>query len=304
MFDGFARETVTTGGGTLHLVRGGAGPPVLLLHGYPQTHVAWHRVAPVLAEAFTVVAADLPGYGDSTGPDPDRQPQAYAKRATAAAMVEAMRALGFTRFAVAGHDRGGRVAYRMALDHPARVTHLAVLDIVPTLDMVEMTDRELAFASYHWFFLAQPHPLPERLIGGAPDFYLEWTLERWLGRPGGIDPAALAEYRRCFRRPGTIRAACEDYRAGLGLDVEHDRADRAAGRRIGCPVLALWAAQGTDGKALEPLAVWGRWAERVTGQPIAAGHFLMEEAPEATARALLAFLGAATPDPRERRARP
>jgi haloacetate dehalogenase len=301
MFDGFTRETVTTGGGRLHLVRGGAGPPVLLLHGYPQSHVAWHRVAPALAGAFTVVAADLPGYGDSTGPDPDGQPQAYAKRATAAAMVEAMRTLGFSRFAVAGHDRGGRVAYRMALDHPARVSRLAVLDIIPTLDMLEMTDRWLAFANYHWFFLAQPHPLPERLIGSDPDFYLERTVERWLGRPGGIELAALAEYRRCFRKASTIRAVCEDYRAGLGLDVEHDRADRAAGRRIACPVLVLWAAQGTDGKALEPLAVWGRWAERVTGHPIAAGHFLMEEAPEATAHALLGFLGAAAPGRRGRR---
>ncbi|MBI2466610.1 MAG: alpha/beta fold hydrolase, partial [Candidatus Rokubacteria bacterium] len=271
------------------------GPPVLLLHGYPQTHVAWHRVGPALASAVTVVAADLPGYGDSTGPDPDRDRQAFAKRATAATLVEVMQALGFARFAVAGHDRGGRVAYRMALDHPGRVTRLAVLDIVPTLDMVEMTDRDLALATYHWFFLAQPHPLPERLIGGDPDFYLEWTIGRWLGRPGGIDPAALAEYRRCFRKPSVIRAACEDYRAGLGLDVEHDRADRDAGRRIACPVLVLWAAQGTDGKAVEPLAVWGRWAERVTGQPLAAGHFLMEEAPDATAAALLAFLGVAAP---------
>jgi len=295
VFDGFTRETLTTAGGAIHLVRGGAGPPVLLLHGYPQTHVAWHRVGPALAGAVTVVAADLPGYGDSTGPDPDRDRHAYAKRATAATLVEVMKALGYARFAVAGHDRGGRVAYRMALDHPGRVTRLAVLDIVPTLDMVEMTDRDLALATYHWFFLAQPHPLPERLIGGDPDFYLEWTVERWLGRPGGIDPAALAEYRRCFRKSSVIRAACEDYRAGLGLDVEHDRADRDAGRRIACPVLVLWAAQGTDGKAVEPLAVWGRWAERVTGQPLAAGHFLMEEAPDATAAALLAFLGVAAP---------
>ena len=291
MFDGFTRATVATAGGAIHLVRGGAGPPVLLLHGYPQTHAAWHRVAPALARACAVVAADLPGYGDSTGPDPDRQPGAYAKRAMAATLVEVMQTLGFPRFAVAGHDRGGRVAYRMALDHPERVTHLAVLDIIPTLEMAELTDRDLALAAYHWFFLAQPYPLPERLIGGDPDFYLQWTVARWLGRPGGLDPAALAEYRRCFRKPSVIRAACEDYRAGLWLDVEHDRTDRAAGRRIGCPVLVLWAAQGTDGKAWDPLAIWRRWGERVTGQPIAAGHFLMEEAPEATGAALLAFLG-------------
>lgn len=293
MFEGFARQTVRTTGGDIYVLRGGSGPPVLLLHGFPQTHAAWHRVAPALADVFTVVAADLPGYGRSSGPDPDRDPASYAKRAMATALVEVMQALGFPRFAVAGHDRGGRVAYRMAFDHPARVTKLAVLDIVPTAEMVDATDRELAFAAYHWFFLAQPHPLPERLIGADPDFYVAWTVQRWLGRAGAIDPAALADYQRCFRKPSVIRAACEDYRAGLGPDTEHDRADRAAGRRIACPVLALWAATGTDGKALEPLAVWRRWAEQVTGESIPSGHFLMEEAPDAIAAALAAFFGEA-----------
>jgi haloacetate dehalogenase len=290
LFDGFTPQRVTTPGGELSLVRGGTGPPVLLLHGYPQTHAAWHRVAPRLATRFTVVAVDLPGYGDSAGPTPDPAHAAYSKRATAATLVTAMTALGFTRFAVAGHDRGGRVGYRMALDHPERVSRLAVLDMVPTLEMAERIDRRLALAEYHWFFLAQPHPLPETLIGGAPDFYLTHTLESWAGRRGAFDESALAEYRRCFRKPSVIRAACEDYRAGLTVDLEHDRADRAAGRRIGSPVLALWGATAGDAYALDYPATWRRWADRVAGRPLDCGHFLMEEAPEETASALLEFL--------------
>jgi haloacetate dehalogenase len=237
-----------------------------------------------------VVAVDLPGYGDSAGPAPDAAHTAYSKRATAATLVAAMAALGFSRFAVAGHDRGGRVGYRMALDHPERVSRLAVLDIVPTLESAERMDVRLALAEYHWLFLAQPHPLPETLIGGAPDLYLTHTLESWAGRKGAFDEAALAEYRRSFRKPSVIRAACEDYRAGLSVDLEHDRADRAAGRRIGCPVLALWGGAAGDAYALEHLATWGRWAERVAGKSIDCGHFLMEEAPEETASALLDFL--------------
>jgi haloacetate dehalogenase len=289
MFDGFTRARVPKGGTELHGVQGGAGPPVLLLHGFPQTHAAWHRVAPRLAERCTVVAVDLPGYGDSPGPEPDPAHTAYTKRATADALVRAMAGLGFERFAVAGHDRGARVGYRMALDHPERVTRLAVLDVAPTLETAEGIDLARALSSYHWFFLAQPPPLPERLIGGDPDFFLEHTLRSWLGRPDAIDPVALAEYRRCFRKPSVIRASCEDYRAGLGVDLEHDRADRAAGRRIRCPVLALWATQG-EWQGLDPLAIWRRWAERVDGGPIDSGHFLMEEAPAETTTALLRFL--------------
>jgi haloacetate dehalogenase len=284
LLDGFARERI----GTLNLVRGGAGPPLLLLHGFPQTHVAWHRVAPRLAERFTVVAADLPGYGDSAGPEPDPAHTAYSKRATAATLVEAMRTLGFPRFAVAGHDRGARVAYRMALDHPDRVSRLAVLDVIPTLESAERVDRAFGLTTYHWFFLAQPPPFPERLIGGDPEFFLDHTLGSWLGRPDGIEAAARDEYRRCFRQPGVIRASCEDYRAGLSVDLEHDRADRAAGRRIACPLLVLWSATD-DWKALDPLAVWRGWAERVDGGRIDSGHFLMEEAPDATTAALLRF---------------
>lgn len=264
---------------------GGEGPPLLLLHGYPQTHVTWHRVAPVLARRFTVVAPDLRGYGDSA---PARDGD-YSKRAMAADQVRLMARLGFARFGVAGHDRGGRVAYRLALDHPSRVSRLAVLDMVPTLDMWEMMDAAMAMAVYHWLFLAQPDGLPESLIGADPAGYLTRTVRSWCAAPDTLDPAALAEYVRCFRRPEVIHAACEDYRAGAGVDREHDAADRSAGRRIGCPVLALWARGGTDGRPYEPLGIWRRWADDVSGHEIGCGHFLQEEAPDEVARALLAF---------------
>jgi haloacetate dehalogenase len=299
MFEGFTREWIDTGEAEIHLVRGGEGPPLLLLHGYPQSHVCWHKVAPRLAEAFSLVIPDLRGYGDSSGPEPDDGPEgeneAYSKRAMAEDMVEVMRILGHERFALAGHDRGGRVAYRLALDFPETVTRLATLDIVPTLEMAERVDLELAVSTYHWFFLAQPPPLPERLILGDPDFYLEHTLRSWLGpkgeiAPDAITPEALAEYRRCFRQDSVVRAACADYRAGLTSDLENDRADREAARRIACPLLALWGAESSEQKAAFDFeAIWHGWAEDVTGAAIDAGHFLMEEAPEETADALLRF---------------
>ena len=294
MFEGFTREWIETGEAEIHLVRGGEGPPLLLLHGYPQSHVCWHKVAPRLAETFSLVIPDLRGYGDSSGPAPDDGPgeenEAYSKRAMAEDMVEVMRTLGHERFALAGHDRGGRVAYRLALDTPETVTRLATLDIVPTLEMAERVDLGLAVSTYHWFFLAQPAPLPERLILGDPDFYLEHTLQSWLGARGEIAPAALAEYRRCFGEESVVRATCADYRAGLTSDLENDRADRAAGRRIACPLLALWGAESSEQKAaLDFEAIWRGWAEDVTGVAIDAGHFLMEEAPEETAEALLRF---------------
>jgi haloacetate dehalogenase len=290
MFEGFSREWIDTGEAEIHLVRGGEGPPLLLLHGFPQSHVAWHRVAPALAEAFTLVIPDLRGYGDSSGPEPDPGNEAYSKRTMALDMVAAMAALGFERFALAGHDRGGRAAYRLALDHPERVSRLAVLDIVPTLEMADTVDLGLAIGTYHWFFLAQPAPLPERLIAGDPDFYLDFTLDSWAGDPGAIDPEARAQYRRCFRQDSVIAAGCADYRAGLTTDLAHDRVDRAAGRRVGCPLLALWAAQASDGKAIDFEGVWRRWADHVTAVEIPAGHFLMEEAPAETGQALRQFL--------------
>ncbi|UEM19447.1 alpha/beta hydrolase [Skermanella mucosa] len=285
MIKNFMHRRFDLGGAVIHAAVGGVGPPLLLLHGYPQTHVTWHRVAPILARRFTVVAPDLRGYGDSAPPlDGD-----YSKRAMAADQAGLMAELGFDRFGVTGHDRGGRVAYRLALDHPGRVSRLAVLDMVPTLDMWEMMDAGMAMAVYHWLFLAQPDGLPESLIGADPGGYLTRTVRSWCADPDAIDPAALAEYIRCFRRPEVVQAACGDYRAGAGVDRDHDAADRAAGRRIACPVLALWARGGTDGRPYDPLAVWRRWADDVSGREIACGHFLQEEAPDEVARALLGF---------------
>jgi haloacetate dehalogenase len=294
MIPGFATRSVAVDDAEVRLEMGGSGPPLLLLHGYPQTHACWHRVAPSLAADFTVVCPDLRGYGGSrfTGTEtPDHA--AFSKRAMARDQVAAMERLGFPRFAVAGHDRGGRVAYRLALDHPDRVSRLAVLDIVPSLDRFEQLNARNALAVYHWLFLAQPFDLPERLIAGDPDFYLDWTLRSWLGAGATIAPEAMAEYQSAFRNPAAIHAACEDYRAGAGLDCEHDRADRAAGRRISCPMLALWGDRRNLGAAAsDTLATWRRWADHVEGAPIACGHFLPEEAPDAVAEALRRFFAA------------
>jgi haloacetate dehalogenase len=286
MLEKFALKTVSLPGVDLNVAVGGDGPPLLLLHGYPQTHLAWHRIVPDLAKRFTIVAPDLPGYGDSSAPrDGD-----YSKRAMAAAQVDLMAALGFGRFAVAGHDRGGRVAYRLALDHPDRISQLAVLDMVPTLDMWEMMDAAMALAVYHWLFLAQPDGLPEAMIGSNPDDYLRRTVHGWCADPDAIASAAFNEYLRCFRKLGVIHAVCEDYRAGAGIDRLHDAVDRAAGRRITCPVLTLRASHGTDGRPYDAIEVWRRWADDVTGQEISSGHFLAEEAPDAVLAALLSFL--------------
>lgn len=294
--EGFAARRITTESADIELFSGGSGPPLLLLHGFPETAACWHRVAPALAKSFFVVCPDLRGYGRSrfTGTGtPDHA--AFSKRAMAADQVAAMAALGHERFAVAGHDRGGRVAYRLALDHPQRVTRLAILDIVPTLEIFERMNAGSALSAYHWLFLAQPFDLPERLIGAAPDFYLEWTLRGWLAPGGGFDAAALEDYRRAFREPSVIHAACEDYRAGATIDCELDRIDRDAGHRIGCPVLALWGGRrsvGASAGAADPLATWRRWADRVEGEALPCGHFLPEEMPDAVSAAFLRFFGA------------
>ena len=294
MIPGFAERRVAADEAEVHLEIGGSGPPLLLLHGYPETHACWHRVAPLLAADFTVVCPDLRGYGDSrfTGTEtPDHA--AFSKRAMARDQVATMAKLGFARFAVAGHDRGGRVAYRLALDHPDRVTRLATLDIVPTLEAFERMDAQRAMSAYHWLFLAQPFDLPERMIAGDPDFYLDRTVRSWCGPDTGPAPEAMAEYRRAFRRPEVIHAACEDYRAGASLDCDYDRADRDAGRRIACPMLALWGGRRTIGANVgDQLTTWRRWADRVEGGPIACGHFLPEEAPDETAAALRRFFAA------------
>ena len=286
MFDGFDRKRIETRGATIDLAVGGSGPPLLLLHGYPQTYTMWHLVAPRLAREFTVVAASLRGYGDSSKPDGGADHAAYSKRAMAQDQIDVMQALGFERFAVAGHDRGGRVAYRLALDRPEAVTKLAVLDIVPTYVVYSTINRLIATAYYHWFMLIQPYDLPERLIGSDPEYFVRTSLARWSG--GGLeafDEAALSEYIRCFSDPATIHATCEDYRAGASLDFAADEAD-AGKRKIACPTLALYG-RGLD--RLGALAVWQQWCDNVQGQAFDCGHFLPEEAPEATYAALRAF---------------
>jgi haloacetate dehalogenase len=284
MFERFETRDVETGGARIHLRIGGSGPPVLLLHGYPQTHVMWHKVAPVLAQRCTVVAADLRGYGDSAKPDPGD----YSKRAMARDQVEAMAALGFDRFAVVGHDRGARVTHRMCLDHPERVSRAAVLDICPTATMYAATDNAFATAYYHWFFLIQPFDFPERLIGAAPDYYVERTLGALSRTHDVFTDAAVAEYKRCFRDAATIHATCEDYRAAAGIDLEHDAAD--ADERIACPLLVLWGSQGVVGRMFDPLAAWRKKAVDVRGHAIECGHFIPEERPEETLAALRLFL--------------
>ena len=292
MFEGFERHRVEASGTEVNLVRGGEGPPVLLLHGYPQTHAMWHEVAPMLVEAgFTVVAADLRGYGDSSKPEGDEAHVTYSKRAMADDQARAMSSLGFDRFAVVGHDRGGRVGHRMALDHPGRVTKLAVLDILPTRHLFSTVDRGLAMDYYHWFFLAQPYDFPEKLIGGSRDYFLRSVLGRYGSTAETFSPEALAEYERCFDER-TVHASCEDYRAAASVDLSHDESDRDNGRRVECPLLALWGKNGAMHKLYDVLEVWRAYAGDVRGGPVDAGHYLAEERPEETTRELATFLSA------------
>ncbi len=277
--------------------RGGGRVPVLLLHGHPQTHATWHAVAPRLAAAgHPVIAPDLRGYGDSDRPPSDGDHAPYAKRAMAADMVGLMRALGHARFAVVGHDRGGRVAHRMALDHPDAVARLAVLDIAPTLTMYERTDSAFATRYVWWFFLIQPAPLPERMIGADPEAYLRHHLAGQSRTPGVPSEAMIREYLRCYRGEGAVHAICEDYRAAAGIDLDHDRADAEAGRRIAAPLLALWGAQGTVGALYDVVATWRPKAERVSGHALPCGHLVQEEAPDALLAHLAPFLGEAAPE--------
>ena len=293
MFEGFERMRIETSSServAINLVRGGSGPPLLMLHGWPQTHVQWHRVAGALAERFTVVCSDLRGHGDSTKPPGGERQANYSKRVMARDQIDVMERLGFSRFALVGHDRGARVGFRLALDHPERVSRLALLDIAPTLTVLDSVDARSASAMYHWFFLTQPFDLPERLVGADPEFYLRWHLRSWSGgRDDFFEPAAVAEYVRCFRDPAAIHSTTEDIRALAGIDAEDDRADLGR-RRIRCPLLVLWAARWKEGDLLEP---WRDWADDVRGRGLDAGHFLAEECPEETAAELLAFLAAA-----------
>ena len=290
MFEGYEHFQVETSDAEINAVRGGQGPPVLLLHGYPQTHAMWHWVAPRLAEDFTVVAADLRGYGDSSKPFGSEDHATYSKRAMAADGVEVMQSLGLPSFAVVGHDRGGRVGHRMALDHPDRVTKLAVLDIVPTRHVYSTVGKDLATDYYHWFFFIQPYDLPETLIGADPGYYLRKKLGGWGTSLDTFAPEALAEYERCFRDPATVHASCEDYRAAASIDLIHDEADWDEGRKVECPLLALWGGRGVMERLYDVEDVWSGYASDVRGGPLDAGHFLAEERPEETAWELTRFL--------------
>jgi len=292
MFEGFDRTEIETSGTTINLVHGGDGPPVLLLHGYPQTHVMWHKVAVLLADHFTVVAPDLRGYGDSGKPASDGDLSIYCKRTMAQDQVEVMAELGFQSYHVAGHDRGARVGHRMALDHPRRVKSFTSLDVVPSQAAFDSMDADLAFAWFHWHLMRQPAPLPEILISNSAKTYLDFLLESWTAVEGAITDEAYSEYLRCFSNPETIRGTCMDYRS-IELDLQHDEADR--GRKLTCPVLVLWAGNMAKrpgwqvGARLNMLDTWRERATDVRGGPIDCGHFLSEEAPDEVTSQLLGF---------------
>ena len=292
-FEGFEERDHWVDSLHLRVRSGGASdaPPLLLLHGFPQTHAMWHRIAQRLAPHFCLVLPDLRGYGDSDKPRGEPAHANYSKRAMAADLAALMRSLGHERYFVCGHDRGARVAHRLALDHAQAVAKLALLDIAPTLDMYAAADKRFASAYYHWFHLIQPSPLPETMIGGNPRFYLHWKLGGWGSRGiGFIEPEALAEYERCFCRAETIHAVCEDYRASAGIDLEHDRASREAGQKIECDTLLLWGERGVVQALFDPLALWrAQCSASVSGRAMAAGHFLAEELPDETAAALRGF---------------
>lgn len=285
-FPGFEQRRIATSGAEINLVTGGSGPPLLLLHGYPQTHIMWRKIAPRLAEEFTLVIPDLRGYGDSSKPSAGSDFATYSKRALAQDQVETMAALGFDRFSVAGHDRGARVTHRLLRDHPERIERATLLDIVPTLYRFETIDQKSATGSFHWFFLIQPHPFPERLIAAECELFLQKMLGL-SGTAGAHEPEAYAEYLRCFRNPETIRATCDEYRAGASIDLEHDRADR--GRKVEMPLLILWGRRSGQGSGYDMLAVWREHATDVRGHAIESGHFIPEEKPDETCRALRDF---------------
>jgi haloacetate dehalogenase len=295
LFPGFASEWINTQSGRIFARVGGKGPPLLLLHGFSETHVQWHRVAPQLADTFTLIIADLPGYGWSDMPESDKDHTPYTKRAMAQAVVEAMEQLGHVHFGLAGHDRGGRVAYRLALDHPGRLSRLAVLDILPTYNYWERMNRLYALKIYHWTFLAQAAPLPETLIGSNPDFFLRFKMASQTKSKtlDAIDPRAMEHYLAPFRDPSRVHAMCEDYRAGAYADYEIDKKDHDAGKKITIPMLALWGDAGIASAAATPLDTWKTWATNVSGAPVDSGHFLTEENPDATAKALREFFLAA-----------
>ncbi|GAC1419632.1 MAG: alpha/beta hydrolase [Burkholderiaceae bacterium] len=292
MFSGFEKLRMPANGVEINGVIGGSGPPLLLLHGAPQSHVIWHKIANQLSEHFTVIATDLRGYGDSSKPVGLPDHSNYSKRTMAQDQVEVMKQLGFERFSLVGHDRGARVAHRLAVDHSAHVEKLVTLDIAPTLAMYEQTSMEFARAYFHWFFLIQAAPFPETLIGADPEYYLKATMGRRSAGLAPFTPEAMAEYVRCNSDPATIHGLCEDYRAAATIDMDHDRADRKAQRKIECQVLALWAGYGAIDRCFKPLDEWGRVAHHVAGHALACDHYIPEEAPELLLPELQSFLGA------------
>ena len=295
LFPGFQHRLIDVGGGIeIAATLGGSGPPLLLLHGHPQTRAIWHRVAPVLAGQFTLVAADLRGYGDSSKPTGTADHGNYSKRAMAADQVALMRLLGFDRFRVLAHDRGARVAHRLAADHPEAVSRIVLLDIAPTLAMYEQTSEAFARAYWHWFFLIQPAPLPERLIEADPAAYLRDVMGRRSAGLAPFDPRALAEYARCIALRGSAHGLCEDYRAAAGIDLMHDRVDRDAGRMLQMPLLALWGEEGVVHRCFKPLDEWRRVACDARGEALPCGHYIAEEAPDALLARALPFLTGAS----------
>jgi haloacetate dehalogenase len=291
-FEGFTRTEIKTSGARIVTVHGGKGPPLLLMHGNPFTHLSWHKIAPRLAEEFTVVATDLRGYGDSEKLPGGGDHSDYSFRAMAQDQVEVMAALGFDRFYAAGHDRGARVLHRMCLDHPAKVDRAAIVDIIPQHHLYNNVTRNWATFSWHWFFNIQPYDLPEKMMGFDPDWFIKKKLAKTEQGLGFFDPTALAEYMRCFRNPQTIHAICEDYRAGASIDLVHDEADFKAGRKIGCPVLLLWGATGGVGRNSNSMEIWPRYAADIrAGKAMPSGHYVQDEAPDETYRELRAFFG-------------
>ncbi len=288
MFDNFEKMQIRTTSTTINLVKGGSGPPVLLLHGYPQSHTMWHKIAPLLAENFTVVATDLRGYGDSGKPSGDNEHLNYSKRHMAKDQVEVMQHLGFNSFNLVSHDRGARVAHRLTKDNPDRVNKLITLDIVPTRHMFANVNKDLATSSYHWFFLIQPYDFPERVIAANPDYFIRSRFMKEKNADTIFTAEAVNEYVRCFKNPDAIHAMCEDYRAGASIDLMHDEQDNA--NKITCPHLALWSATGYVGRTQNVIDVWKEYSEDVTGHSLNCGHYMAEELPNETYEAVNNFL--------------